>query len=319
MTVKAGVLVAGSCNVDLVVRGRTLPRPGETVLGQAFFEAFGGKGANQAVAARRAGARVELVACLGTDAYGARYASALRREGVGLRGIRQVPGVPTGVALIVVDGAGRNQIAVAPGANHHLRPRDLVRVRPLFARARVLLVQLEVPLATVQAALRLARQAGVITILDPAPAPARPLPRRLLRLVDLVTPNEHEAELLTGIAVRDLRGARAAGARLCEQGCGAAIITLGARGALHCWRHGARHVPPVRVRTIDSTAAGDAFNGALAAGLAAGRSLEESLHEAACAGALATTRLGAQPSLPHLDAIQRLARRRSLRPPRPRR
>jgi ribokinase len=298
------VVVVGSANVDLVVPVTHLPSSGETVLGGPLGEYFGGKGANQAVAARRAGADVALVARFGRDDFARRYRAYLERAGIDLSASTTTAEASTGVALIAVDGAGRNQIAVASGANATLDRTHVERARRLIRRADVVLCQLESPLPAVEAALRRARSESALTILNPAPA--RKLPRRLLKLVDLLTPNEIEAVHLSGQATRSLDQVRKAAGALMELGCGAVCVTLGARGVLLVGPEGVERVPAFKVRAVDTTACGDAFNGALAAALAAGRPLEEAVRWGAAAGALAATVGGAQPSLPAGRAIKAL-------------
>jgi ribokinase len=298
------VLVIGSANVDFTVAVPRLPREGETVSGGGLTIAFGGKGANQAVAARRLGGEVRLVACLGHDSFGDQIAEQLLAEGIPGEGLARVE-VATGTALIMVDGEGRNQIAVAPGANHRLEPAR-VRIADI-EWARVLLCQLETPLPTVRHALESARRLDRLTILNPAPS--RPLPAEIFPLVDLLTPNELEASALTGVPIDSLDDAAAAGRQLLALGARRVIVTLGERGALLCEGDSAVHFPAFPVTVVDSVAAGDAFNGALAVGLAAGGSLEEAIPLANAAGALATTRRGAQPSLPRRGEVEEFLRR----------
>jgi len=298
------VLVIGSANLDFTCAVERLPREGETVSGGTLHIAHGGKGANQAVAARRLGAEVRLVAALGRDAFGDQIVEQLAAEGIPGEGLQRVPDSPTGIALIVVDGEGRNQIAVAPGANHRLDP---ARVAPADLEwAQVLLCQLEVPPPTVQSALETARRLSVFTILNPAPA--RQLPPEIFPLVDLVTPNEVEASRLTGVQIDGLDDAARAARHFLEWGVQRVIVTLGSRGALLCDGNSAQHFPAFPVRVVDTVAAGDAFNGALATGLAAGGTLEEAIPLANAAGALACTRRGAQPSLPRRAEVQEFLR-----------
>lgn len=301
------VAVVGSANVDLVVPVGRLPRQGETVLGGPLGEYFGGKGANQAVAARRAGAEVALVARLGRDDFGRRYRAYLERAGVDLSASTTTAEASTGVALIAVDRAGRNQIAVAGGANATLDESHIERSLKVIGEADVVLCQLETPLPAVEAALRAARSGGAKTILNPAPA--RKLPRRLLKLVDLLTPNEVEASLLSSLPVRGLREARRAAEALAERGCGAVCVTLGPRGVFLAGPGLRERLAAYRVRAVDTTACGDAFNGALAAAWAEGRPLEEAVRWGVAAGALAATVEGAQPSLPRKRDIVGLIRR----------
>jgi ribokinase len=298
----ASVIVVGSANTDLTVQLPHLPTQGETVLGAALHTAFGGKGANQALAARRAGARVSLVAKLGQDRYGQDYAQYLRREGLDVSDVRWDPASPSGVALIAVDRHGRNQIAVAPGANSTLTPDDLDGLEARFAPGQVLLTQLEIPLATVETALRRAKAAGLTTVLNPAPA--RPLPTRLTRLIDILIPNEVEAAILCGRPVGTLRQARVAARLLYQAGYRTVIITLGKRGGVYTTQEGVRYLPACTVQAKDTTAAGDTFVGYLACALAEGQTLPNALRLATAAAALAVTRLGAQSSIPCRQAVQ---------------
>lgn len=278
------VCVVGSANLDLVATGPRLPRPGETVLATAFAEHAGGKGLNQAIAACRAGARTAFVGAVGRDDAGRRLAAALDAAGVDTSHLATSE-QPTGRALIAVDAHGENAIVVVPGAN-----ADVVG-EPL-PHARVVLAQLEIPLTTVVAALRTARQAGATTILNPAPA--APLDPDLLALVDVLVPNEHE---LAALGTTD---------DLLAAGVGAVVTTLGADGIRVTTPEGEWHQPPFTVSPVDTTAAGDACCGALAAALAQGESLGRAVRTAAAAGALATTRRGAVPSLPDRAAIDAL-------------
>ena len=298
------VVVVGSANVDMVIPVPRLPGSGETVLGGPLEQYFGGKGANQAMAARRAGATVALVARFGRDDFGRRYRAFLKRTGINLSASTTAVGASTGVALISVDKAGRNQIAVAAGANSTLEEDHIERAGGLLRRADVLLCQLEVPLQAVGAALRAAKAFGARTILNPAPA--RTLPRRLLKYADLLTPNESEAASLTGLPTRTVGEVRRAAQALLALGCGAVCVTLGARGALLAEAEGVERIQAFKVKAVDTTGCGDAFNGALAAAWAAGLPLSDAIHWGVAAGALAATVKGAQPSLPRARAIKRL-------------
>jgi ribokinase len=301
------IVVVGSSNTDMVVRVPHLPAAGETVLGGSFVMSAGGKGANQAVAAARLGANVALVARVGQDLFGEAALTGFRREGVETRFIMVDPEAASGIALICVDASGENSIAVAPGANARLSPDDIVHARQTIETADALLLQLEVPLETVLVAAETAHRAGVRVILNPAPAPSSPLPARLLACVDVLTPNESEAAILSGETVVREQQARL----LIEQGAAAVVITLGAQGALAVTVDAAQHVPGFSVKAVDTTAAGDAFNGGLAIALADGMPLAEAARFANACGALAATRLGAQPSLPTASEVQAfLAQRR---------
>ncbi len=291
------VVVVGSLNLDHTVSVESLPTEGATVAGRGYTTAAGGKGLNQAVAAARQGAEVLMIGAVGDDPAGGLLAGVLVEEGIGTAGLRRVPG-PSGMALITVAPGGANTIVVAPGANGTLRPAD---VEPVLLRgAAVVLCQLEVPRATVTAALEAGRRIGALTVLNPAPADG-PLPAELLRLADLVVPNETEAAVLTGAS-----SPAAAAEALREGGAATVVVTLGARGSLLVGAGGTLEVPAKRVRAVDSTAAGDAFLGALVAGLSAGEPVEAAAVRASAAGAIAATRPGAVPSLPSRRQVDEL-------------
>ncbi|MBI2928169.1 MAG: ribokinase [Verrucomicrobia bacterium] len=306
---KPKVLVVGSSNTDMILRMERLPRPGETILGGEFCMAPGGKGANQAVGAARAGGDVTFIARVGRDVFGAQAIAGFRKDRIDVRYVSHDPTNPSGVALIFVANDGENSIAVASGANARLSPADVRRARHAFASASVLLMQLETPLATVEAAAELAAAHGVRVILNPAPA--QKLPDALLRRVSILTPNESEAELLTGVRVASDAAAERAARALLRKGPQAVVITLGARGAFVATADSSQLVPGFRVTPVDTTAAGDVFNGALAVALGEGKSLPDAVRFANAAGALSVTKLGAQPSAPTRGAIERfLARQR---------
>ena len=307
---RGAVLVVGSANMDMVVRCEQFPRPGETIFGDEFGMYPGGKGANQAVACARVGGHVYFLGKMGADVFHEQLAGALRRDGVRLDHLLVDAEVPTGIALITVNGDGENEIIVVSGSNMRLTPADVDAHAGAFEGAEVVLLQLEVPLETVHRAAERARAAGATVILNPAPA--RPLPPSLLALVDLLTPNETEAEILTGIPVTDEASAVRAAGRLLDQGVGRVVFTLGERGALVVEPGGSRHHPARAVRAVDTTAAGDAFNGALAFALADGRSLDDALPFANTVAAFAVTRKGAQTSMP--DAAELAAFTAELEP-----
>ncbi len=305
------IVVVGSSNTDMVVKSQRIPRPGETVTGGQFVMAAGGKGANQAVAAARLGAEVTLVAKVGQDMFGDQAVANYRQEGIVTDFILRDPQRATGVALILVDDQGENLISVASGANHALQPEDLERAGAAIRAADVLLLQLEIPLETVACAARLAAAAGVAVILDPAPAPAHPLDAALMQHLACVKPNETEAERLTGVRVVDEASARQAAEKLRQAGAQNAIITLGSQGALWSSPSDAGFVAAPRVQAVDATAAGDAFSGALACALARGLALPAAVEYACLVGAISVTRMGAQPSLPRQDEVQRFVDNRA--------
>jgi ribokinase len=299
------IVVVGSVNVDMVVKGPRLPAPGETVVGGRFVMAGGGKGANQAVAAARLGARVALIAKVGRDIFGDQAIESFRRDGIDTAGVLRDPDQATGVALILVDSGGENLISVASGANYALTPEDISQAADRIAAADVLMLQLETPVDTVCRAAEIAAAAGVRVILNPAPA--ADLPDGLWPHVSCLTPNESEAERLTGLPVGDEAGARRAAEKLLAMGVGAVVVTLGARGALLVDGRGVSLVPSRAVEAVDATAAGDAFNGGLAWALASGMDLPAAVRQACLVGALSATRLGAQPSLPTYEEFVRFA------------
>jgi ribokinase len=298
---RAGVAVVGSINVDLAAFGSPLPRPGETVIGSGFSLVLGGKGANQAIAAARAGVPTYMIGAVGEDMFHELTLASLAEEGVDLSAVRITPG-STGIAHIRVDAiTGQNDIMIIPNANHRLTPDDAeASLRELRDRVSVVLVQLEIPLPVVQRVAEVCQACDMGLVLDPAPA--QPLPSEVWRGVSVVKPNELEAELLTGVPVTDRRSAEQAARWFFDQGVATAIITLGERGALLVGPDGAAEYPAFPVMP-DTTAAGDAFSGAFGASLACGTSLPEALRRGLAAGALAVTVQGASPSLPTADAV----------------
>jgi ribokinase len=304
------ITVVGSINMDLVIKALKLPETGETVTGGRFGTFPGGKGANQAVAAARLGAQVTMVGCVGSDAFGEQLRNGLAKDGIDILHVRQHPDAPSGVVFITVDDRGQNTLVVAPGANSQLTSADVDAATEAIHSSRFLLVQLEIPLEVVVHAAEVAHRASCRVILDPAPA--RPLPAELYRNVYLVNPNEIEAKLLTGVTIRDERAAAAAAESFLSKGCEVAVIKLGERGAYVASEAIRGSMPAVPVDAVDSTAAGDAFAGALAVALAEGKELEAALRFANAAGALSVTRMGAQPSMPRRDEVNAFARRRGL-------
>lgn len=292
------VVVVGSANVDFTVRLPRLPTQGETVSEGQFYMSFGGKGANQALACFRAGAEVALVAKIGMDSLGKALKDHLAVCGVGAHHIMEEEGASTGTALIMVDSEGRNIIGVAPGANRLLRPEDVRGRRELFAWGKVLLVQLEVPLETTWEALVLAKEHSMTTLLNPAPW--REIPKEVMELVDIVTPNGGEARRLSGCEGGQWEEV---GRAILSMGPKKVVITLGEKGALALDQEGFFYCEGLRVKAVDTTGCGDAFNGALACALAKGFSWKEAVAFANCAGALAATRKGAQDSMPWRDEI----------------
>jgi ribokinase len=298
------IIVVGSSNTDMIIQLDRIPRPGETILGGEFTSAAGGKGANQAVGAARAGGQVTFIARVGQDMFGDQAVAGFIKEGIDTDHVLRDKSRPSGVALIFVAKDGENSIAVAGGANGELSPTDVGKAKNLFASAGMLVMQLETPLATVQAAADLAARAGVRVILNPAPA--RTLPDKLLKKVAIITPNETEAELLTGIKVDSEAAASKAADKLLTRGVKTVIITLGSRGAFVAGEGVRKLVPGFKVKAVDTTAAGDVFNGALAVALGEGRPVIEAVRFANAAAAISVTRLGAQPSAPARKEIELL-------------
>jgi ribokinase len=295
------IIVVGSSNTDMIIKMARIPRPGETIIGGQYATAAGGKGANQAVGAARAGGRVTLLTRVGQDTLGDAAIAGFERDGINVEHVIRDEEEPSGVALIFVGADGENSIGVASGANARLCPADIDQAAAVFDGAGIVLMQLETPLETIMRAAEVGAEHGLTIILNPAPA--RALPESLLKQVSILTPNETEAEMLTGIAVNsDVAAAQAAG-QLLAAGVGAVIITLGARGVFVADGELSRLVTGFKVHAVDTTAAGDTFNGALAVALAEGQPLLAAARFACAAAAISVTRLGAQTSAPTRSEI----------------
>ncbi|HOA23984.1 MAG TPA: ribokinase [Aggregatilineales bacterium] len=300
----AHVVVVGSLNMDLVVRAPRIPAPGETLLGGEFHTVPGGKGANQAVAAARLGARVSMVGRLGADDFATQLLANLEADGIDHSAVIQDASTTTGVALIVVADDGQNSIVVASGANMQVTPGDVDAAAETIAAADVLLLQLEIPLDAVQRAAEIAHEHGVPVVLNPAPA--RDLPADLLSRVDVLIPNESETALLTGLPVDTGAELEAAARALLDRGISTAILTLGARGAMLATGSEVEIIPTFKVQPVDTTAAGDAFVAGFSVALAEGKPVAEAVRWGNAAGALAVTRMGAQTSLPRRAELEQL-------------
>lgn len=296
------ILVIGSSNTDMVVKTSRFPQPGETIIGGEFFLFPGGKGANQAVAAARMGGEVDLIAKVGQDVFGQQAIEGFAHEGINVAYVLSDPKLASGVALITVDAVGENEIVVAPGANAALRPTDLDRDDLAFENADLVLMQLETPLETVLHAAKKAQTLYKKFLLNPAPAQS--LPDELYPLLYLITPNETEASLLTGIPLDDDDALPLVAEVLLQKGVKNVIITLGAKGAYFQNTHQKFLIPAPKVQAVDTTAAGDVFNGALAVALAEGLDWREAIELACQAGAIAVTRMGAQASAPFREEVE---------------
>ena len=297
------IIVVGSSNVDLTVRVRRLPLPGETIRGATLLRTNGGKGANQAVAAARLGADVVFITCLGNDASGGMLSAQFAADGIDTSCIK-LSATPTGTALIFVDDNAENCIAVAPGSNNDLLPADIDAARSTMEGASYLLVQLVIPMPTVVRAVELAHSLGIKTIMNPAPM--NPVPEDLFSRIWLITPNQTEAEQLTGVHVESEDDAARAAEVLFAKGVKNVIVTMGSKGSLVCTQEGREFVPSRKVKAIDTTGAGDVYNGALVAALSQGKSLIEAARIATLASSIAVTRMGAQTSAPYANEIESL-------------
>lgn len=297
-----GILVLGSANMDMVVTATRFPRPGETVFANAFGMFPGGKGANQAVCCAKLGARVHFIGKMGKDVFREQLVNSMKRDGVRLGHLLTDSNVSTGIALITVNGRGQNEIVVASGSNMRLTPSEINGHRNIFSQVRILLLQLEVPLQTVTRAAQIAKRNGVMVILNPAPA--RNIPWSLLKMVDYLTPNETEVSMLAGVPVNGVASAQKAAKKLLDKGVKNVIVTLGAKGCLLVSDRQVKLYPVKRLKAVDSTAAGDAFNGGLAYSLAGGKSLDAAIRFANRVAAFSVTRMGAQSSMPTLRELR---------------
>ena len=300
------VATCGSVNIDVTAFSERLPRPGETVHGLRYTMSLGGKGANQAAAVARLGARSFFIGRTGTDAFGDLARARLAELGVDLTWLAADPAAETGVAVITVDSRAENSIVVIGGTNMRVDGSDIEDAQAAFAEARVLLLQLEIPMAAALAAATAARAAGGIVVFDPAPVPAGGLPAEAFRLIDVITPNETETEMLVGIRPFTRVEAADAAGKLVARGARAAVIKMGARGVFYRDAKGEGFVPPFEVVAVNSVGAGDCFNGGLAVAFARGEALGEAVRFAAACGALATTGPGGAASAPTLAAVEKL-------------
>ncbi|HHZ9144810.1 ribokinase [Proteus mirabilis] len=294
--------VLGSINVDHIMNIAQFPKPGETVIGHDYKIAFGGKGANQAVACGRSGADITFIACVGDDAIGREIIAQLKTDNIDTDAIRIIPKTPTGVAMILVNEQGENVISIVAGANSALTPSHLHQYRHIIEQADALLMQLESPLDTVFEAAKQAKAHQTKVILNPAPA--QPLSDEFLSFIDIITPNETEAEILTGISVHDEVGVAKAANILHSKGIKHVLITLGSRGVWFSEQGTGMIIPGFRVEAVDTIAAGDTFNGAFVTAILEGKSAHDAIRFAHAAAAIAVTRHGAQSSVPWRDEIK---------------
>lgn len=295
------IVVVGSTNMDMVVKTSHIPVPGETVLAGSFFMNPGGKGANQAVTIARLGGEVIFISKVGNDVFGKQSSQLFDEEGINTFHILSDDELPSGVALITVDKSGENSIVVASGANANLKPSDLEDALDKIAGAGILLMQLEIPMETVHFVAKYAASKGVKVILNPAPVNA--LTPELLSYIDIMTPNKTEAAMISGIKVTSMETAKKAGKTICEMGVKNVVVTMGALGSVICHEGKFTVVPAQEVEAIDTTAAGDVFNGALAIALSEGKNLPDAVQFASRAAAISVTRLGAQPSIPYRNEL----------------
>ena len=303
-TVKDRIVVVGSANMDMVISAADFPQPGETLTGYGFMTNHGGKGANQAVAAARLGANVSFVGKVGDDDFGRATVEMMRKEGIDVSALTITKDAPTGVALITTIPNGENTIVIEPGANAELTPEDIEKAKDIFSQAAIVLMQLETPVVTLTKVAAIAKQQGALVVLNPAPAPTAPLPKELLRNVDLLIPNETEASAMSGVAVETEADIPAAMERLQTLGIQHIIVTLGSKGACIYIDGELLLVPSRKVEAVDTTAAGDTFCGALCTALLQGKKMPEAMLYGCKAAAVSVTRRGAQMSMPYKDEVE---------------
>jgi ribokinase len=311
---KAVITVMGSFIVDLMARSSHLPEHGETVKGSHFQIGPGGKGSNQGVAASRSGASVTMITKIGTDPFAQIALESFQREGMDTRYVMQDERYPTGTALIMVDeNTSENKIVVTIGACEHIAPKEIEAARAEIENSRVLLTQLETNLDAVEKAVEIAHAKGITVILNPAPAPLHPLPDDLLAKIDIITPNETEAAFLSGVKIANMDDARRAARVLKAKGIGHVIITMGGKGALVLTDSKEYVIDPIKVKVVDTTGAGDAFNGGLATALAEGQDIKQAVQFANATGALSVTKVGTAPAMPYRDELEHLLQSKRLK------
>lgn len=301
------ILVVGSANMDLVIKAKSIPKPGETITDGDFYTSCGGKGANQAVTVARLGGRCYFVGRVGKDTFGKELRESLIRNNVNIDYLVEDKDNPTGVAFIMVNSDGENCIIVAPGANRFLTQEDIERSLTIMPSIGVLLTQLEIPIETTGFALKLAKEHGITTILNPAPA--REIDPDIFSLVDIVTPNESELKILTGIEPREKKDIVMGGKKLLDYGAKTVIVTLGGKGAMIIEKDLELYIPPVKVSVVDTTGAGDVFNGALAVRVTCQDPIEKAVRYAVISAGISVTRRGAQSSIPTAEEVDQFTRK----------
>ena len=295
------ILVIGSINMDLIINVDKMPKKGQTILGENFNQIPGGKGANQAVAVARLGGNVAMIGKVGQDNLGNKLIQSMNNDGVDTSFIKSEKDIPTGVALITVDRSGENSIVVAPGANYEIEKKDIDKAKKLIEYSKIVITQLEIPIEIVKYTLSKAKENGKYTILNPAPAQV--LDRDIIKNIDLLTPNETELEILSGISIRNEEDIRKAAQKLIDLGIKELIITLGDSGCIYVNKNTFKKYDAYKVVPVDTTGAGDSFNAAIAVGLSHEKDINEIIDFALKVGALAVTKEGAQSSLPYIDEV----------------
>lgn len=295
------IVVVGSINMDLVITTPRVPAMGETILGSGFMTSHGGKGANQAVAAAKLGGEVAMVGCVGNDGFGKQMIENLEGNGIDINNVKMLNGFPTGVAVILIED-GNNCIIVDPGANAELKPADIERLEGLIKDSNIVIIQLEIPLETVKCTLELARKNNVKVLLNPAPAVK--LRDELLKMVDILTPNESECEIITGIQIESIEDAKSAVEYLLGKGIKTVVVTLGKNGVVYNCGSEIIHKPVPEVAVVDTTAAGDSFSGALAVAISSDEDINKAIDFANAVGTITVTKKGAQASLPSLQEVR---------------
>ncbi len=297
------IVVIGSINMDLVIKSSSIPKPGETVIGESFYKAYGGKGANQAVTVSKLGGDCYFIGRIGKDLFGNELKENLLKNQVNIDYLTEDDSSLTGIAFIIVDQDGENSIVVAPGANMKLNKEDIERAIPIISKASTLLIQLEIPIETVEYSLNLAKSYNLISILNPAPA-RKKIDKDIISLVDIITPNRSELAMITGIELKDDDDIIKAGKRLLEYGIKWVIVTLGSRGVMAIGEDREIYIPAIKVDPVDTTGAGDVFNGALTVKLSQGEPIERAIKYAVVCAGISVTRKGAQSSIPTSEEVE---------------